>query len=389
MSSRAFMYHPIRWRLLRSEPDTSEMYADYSDYREDIHEKKITEEQAAVEMGETYYGDPALSFGDIMDIVADQEEIWKDVESFEESGSNIFHLRPALVELFKHSSASEIPINIVKMPFESLFLYWGEAAGIKTPDGDTAVDGAYIETVPDVYGVHITMTTQIANVQEVMKAPLLNRLNLDKHRLNGIYSDNPITIGEMYQERFKSPWLHCSEEEYNSDMQRMKTQMEEAGVLNSDYEEKFAKTYHEEITEFKPLQENVLWREQDMMALNLIFNFLCYLSYERRDIAYRYPKEAPDKLIVKAENTRKPTESRRAQSKLESLGFRKVYVCGDNIQRRFKDSSQGTTTTTHWRRGHWRNQACGERRTQHKLIWIEPTIVKPGQGEPPGHIYIH
>jgi hypothetical protein len=29
----------------------------------------------------------------------------------------------------------------------------------------------------------------------------------------------------------------------------------------------------------------------------------------------------------------------------------------------------------HWRRGHWRHQACGVGWTQHKYIWIEPYLV--------------
>ncbi|MEO1295747.1 MAG: hypothetical protein AAFW75_08075, partial [Cyanobacteria bacterium J06636_16] len=32
---------------------------------------------------------------------------------------------------------------------------------------------------------------------------------------------------------------------------------------------------------------------------------------------------------------------------------------------------------THWRRGHWRNQAMGAGRRQRKLTWIKPTLIKP------------
>lgn len=30
---------------------------------------------------------------------------------------------------------------------------------------------------------------------------------------------------------------------------------------------------------------------------------------------------------------------------------------------------------THWRRGHWRNQPCGEKLQNSKLIWIQPTLI--------------
>lgn len=37
--------------------------------------------------------------------------------------------------------------------------------------------------------------------------------------------------------------------------------------------------------------------------------------------------------------------------------------------------SGGVSPRMHWRRGHWRAQAWGERRSLRKVIWIEPTLV--------------
>jgi hypothetical protein len=34
---------------------------------------------------------------------------------------------------------------------------------------------------------------------------------------------------------------------------------------------------------------------------------------------------------------------------------------------------------THWRRGHWRNQPCGEKLQDSKIIWIQPTLINPTQ----------
>jgi hypothetical protein len=33
--------------------------------------------------------------------------------------------------------------------------------------------------------------------------------------------------------------------------------------------------------------------------------------------------------------------------------------------------------STHWRRGHWRNQPIGEKRQDSKLIWIRPSLINP------------
>lgn len=36
---------------------------------------------------------------------------------------------------------------------------------------------------------------------------------------------------------------------------------------------------------------------------------------------------------------------------------------------------------THWRRGHWRNQVCGEKFSERKMKWIEPVLVNPQHKE--------
>ena len=38
-------------------------------------------------------------------------------------------------------------------------------------------------------------------------------------------------------------------------------------------------------------------------------------------------------------------------------------------------SHSGRSPRTHWRMGHWRRQACGEKQRDRKYIWIEPTLV--------------
>lgn len=385
MSSKALIYHPIRYRYLRPEAEYNDLCEDYSELREDLHEKKISEEQVAAEMAASPFGYPNLSVDGLWNIMADQEELYSAVKHFEASGSNIFHLRPALVEMFKNSSVAEIKINSIKMPFEHFFIYWGETAGITTPDGNTIIDGAYIDsigdpTVVEQYGLFLTLTSHIQDIQEVVKLPLLKRLTHDTYRFTGIFDDEPVSIGEMFQSKFKSHWCGVNEDEYY----RIQNAHKQSGLREPDY---VIPPYQDEIDSFQPDPDDVLWRDQEFNALNIIFNFMCYMSYEKRDVNFRYPKEAPDKLVVKAGNVHKPTEARRAQSKLESLGFRKVYVCGDNVQKRYGSQAEGALSASHWRRGHWRNQACGEKLSKHKLIWIEPTLVKPGQSEPLGHVY--
>lgn len=46
-------------------------------------------------------------------------------------------------------------------------------------------------------------------------------------------------------------------------------------------------------------------------------------------------------------------------------------------QKAQKPEAQGNHASphTHWRKGHWRNQAVGQGRTERKLTWIRPSLV--------------
>lgn len=55
---------------------------------------------------------------------------------------------------------------------------------------------------------------------------------------------------------------------------------------------------------------------------------------------------------------------------------------GKNFTRQKRNPSpnptpSGITMATHWRRGHWRQQVCGEKWQQRKLQWIQPTLINP------------
>jgi len=386
VSSKALIYHPLRWHHIRSEPDVSDLYADYGRIKEDLLADKITEKEAALEMEKAYYGVPGMSFYGIGDILDDQDEIYDEVANFEADGSNIFHFRPVLVEMFSNSSASEVPIDAIKLPFDTVYLHWGAEAGITTPDGSAVVDGAYVRVGPDeVFGFFYALTTGVPQLQDLMREPILKRLSLDKYRFSCLFEDSPLAIGQMFVNRFSSYSSRQTEKEYYEHEKSMKDFMWKDHPP-SDIPE--ITPYNDAITNFKPEPIDVLWRDQEEKALNIIVNALCYLSYDKKDVVHRYPKEAPEKLVVQAENTRKLSESRRGQSKLAALGFRKVYVCGDNVQKKAKSSVHEGGVSTHWRRGHWRNQAHGELRSKHKLIWIEPMLIKPGKSVPAGHIYV-
>lgn len=123
-------------------------------------------------------------------------------------------------------------------------------------------------------------------------------------------------------------------------------------------------------------------------ALKFVINGLCYLSSPSKEINTRFPDDTPRGLLRKLGPVKKQAEISRTTSKLASMGYRKVHFCGDALQKEYAGIPTGRELSAHWRRGHWRNQAYGESFSEHKLLWIMPTVVRNDKGEPAlGHIY--
>ena len=84
----------------------------------------------------------------------------------------------------------------------------------------------------------------------------------------------------------------------------------------------------------------------------------------------------------------------RARSQLAALGYVPVLLCGQQVEEQRQRIGASTSPgaghpVTHWRRGHWRNQAHGPGRSLRKLIWVMPMRVGYNQPDEPesGHLY--
>ena len=125
-------------------------------------------------------------------------------------------------------------------------------------------------------------------------------------------------------------------------------------------------------------------------ALDLAVNALCYITAYPDDIKEVWPEGTPINLTLKAE-AGSSKEQQRAKSKLAGLGYSPVHLCGQRIVLHSNTNlNEGHHLKTHWRRGHWRNQAYGQGRELRKLIWIMPSLIGTKQDTTPieGHIYL-
>jgi hypothetical protein len=63
---------------------------------------------------------------------------------------------------------------------------------------------------------------------------------------------------------------------------------------------------------------------------------------------------------------------------LTEYSYRHLYQKQkDNNSKKSINHKEHSSAITHWRRGHWRNQPCGEKLQDSKIIWIQPTLINP------------
>lgn len=128
--------------------------------------------------------------------------------------------------------------------------------------------------------------------------------------------------------------------------------------------------------------------------LKLIVNSLAYLTAYPKDVETTWPKNTPAHLRKELGKTDNRNEQRRIQSKLASLGFTPVHICGRKLaaelDRQAAAAGEERHPAAHWRRGHWRRQPHGPHNSLRKLVWLMPTLVNPGKTaeEVPGHLYL-
>lgn len=265
------------------------------------------------------------------------------VEGFARHGSNIFDVSP-LVEMFRQTSVDEIAVADLQLPFKEFYLHFGEEAGIPSPHESVVVEGCYVDLneIPGDEHIMLDFVCSFPGAEQMEAIPPLDRFL-----------------------RFARGYA-C--------MLPLRETIPEAIAFASD----------RSWCESAPW-----WRNYLAEPMRAAINALCYLGYDGREIEQVWPKGAPARLVKQASST-KPTEQRRAISKLAALGYSVINLCGRHQATTLPGSANGASPRTHWRRGHWRRQAVGPARSQRRLMWIRPTMVAGGTGEEVavgGHLY--
>ncbi|NHQ86830.1 hypothetical protein HA050_11940 [Iodobacter sp. HSC-16F04] len=360
--ARLFTYHPVRYSILRKDPlwrviddaiayGFSEALISTSERILDLYLDGLI--NLSTEDSNVYSGSEIEEIlrsegsGDA-DSLGQAEQMWY------ENGEQIFDLSQ-ISSLFSETNASEVPLSAIKFPYQSFYLYWGAHLEIPSPNPCRYIDGCYVAHIQDgplENSLDIVFTSSLTKDFPWDKCSLLCNLAHDAEGALGMVE-----------------FLHPAE--------------------NNNKELTFGDLYDNlnEKSHYPKPQEDK-WAPVLSRALSMAANCLCYLSAENAEVESGYPSEAPARLVQQTDSI-KQKDRDRAKSKLASLGFRRIHLCGRALAEKMGLSLNLANMPTHWRRGHWRKQRYGEKLAKTKIIWLPGVLVNAEKGSAAGgHLYI-
>jgi len=302
-----------------------------------------------------------------------------DYLSFYKSGNNIFHISDSLIEMFKKTDVDEVKINNLKLPYKNFYLSFSPQLEFKLTHS-RLVSNFKKETfdikdeIVFIDGAYIISDHQYSDDKRFKIGFTTFNNNNDYKKHWKIKRDAPDDFPFYFDLSVREKGYY-----YNIAFDEETTVREILTLIEkSDYEEpvKSEKTENE----FKIIAEEVF---------KLVFNSLCYLTVYHERHKPIFTNEIPIDYKRKIEKKiDKPKDLKKIQSDLSTLGYSKIKYLGGEYDGLKSSNTTINGVKPHWRRGHWRNQALGLNRKEHKLKWIEPTIVNRKLGDPEkGKIY--
>ncbi|WP_321966986.1 hypothetical protein [Burkholderia cepacia] len=264
------------------------------------------------------------------------------VMEWRSAGQQIFDLS-AISAMFVGSDALKTPLGRLKLPYESFYVHWGKHLELPSPMSGRFIEGCYVCRMDDM--VDMVFISSLPDNDPWDERSLLANITVDCEGVYGVMVDidSDGSIGEESMATMKPGFS------------------DESGVLR--------------------------WKPHIMQAINMVANCLCYLSSPKAEVEESFPPDAPERLVKQA-TTGTPKERARGESKLQSLGFRMIKLCGKELAASLGIKSGSKEMPPHWRKGHWWPARVGKGRMEVRMDWRDGVVVNKAKGEPHGgHIY--
>jgi hypothetical protein len=285
---------------------------------------------------------------------------------FDKSGSNIFHFKKELLGLLEKTDVSDLQICNIKFPFNNFYLSLRELNKpfSSNPDDDTIIDGVYInfhDDSKDEVDYHYWISFHLCGFSESKKEIEFKYNVVDKMEL----------ASDLSFERSTSKITDAIKLVH----QIMSDTLDSKTMTQNDIDTEI----NYQLEHYKNLKDN----------LNLFINCILYVSSDKPDIETKYVDGLPSHLKSKFEKANTKHRKYLVEKEIKRFGYSKINLAGKSFSNHQLIQQVKTEMSSHWRRGHWRNQLFGKDLNESKIIWIKPTIVNKEKGEPnKGHIYL-
>lgn len=289
--------------------------------------------------------------------------IWKE---WKDGGRNIFHFSKNLIGLLRKTDVLDIDLSLIKLPYSSFYIDLSESKIPFEENGSEFIEGVFIREEQD----------DRDDEQSFERA-----INID-------------FVGKDYIEKYWSinkDLCWDTERGFHSILLFLNRKGNLKTVENAiDFDKKgFVGEYmFDERDDDTKIDLYLIHKQFVDRTISLAINCLLYLTTKELDLTEKYPEDLPIHLKTTLEkaNTKRKTEL--AKNDITKSGFTKIKYVGYKIRSTQLKESTGKEVAAHWRRGHWRNQKFGMNLTESKVVWIMPTIVNKGKGDPKkGHLY--
>lgn len=307
-------------------------------------------------------------------------DLFSNWERWYGNGRNIFSFSKELLEMLSHTDVDDVSYESFNLPYDNFYLSLRPLELTITKDSDKIIEGVYI---------------------------LVDRMSMEKmvdNNGNEFWNDYAISfhfVGDFedfiikyhdkvwndYGSGGRSFWDFAF---YFSEKENIVTISDAVKDWQSVEEYTLFPENKEEITD-DHLDLYTYYRELVANTYKIIVNCMLYLSMYKqdKDIQIQYADDLPFNFNKKLGFSKSKKETEKIEKKIAETGFSKIHYVGNSFKKRSKvGDNSNLILSSHWRRGHWRNQRFGEKLINKKLIWIRPVIVNKSLGNPQkGHIY--
>lgn len=322
-----------------------------------------------------------------LDVLAAEHNVATAYGRFVQAGRQILDFPPALTAMLAKTDVEGIPLDSIKLPYSCQYMHFGPQVDLEMEPG-WLVDGAYVETRGTAGDIRFTVTTVPKDSKAAEHWYVFGEVEYSQdfvveYRTMDLGTAIDTVLSQNvadFQRRQQLPGGDITPQLETAADERGLSVPEGHTVL--DVRPRMA-----EIREATAMRRHPVYKA----ALQLVVNALCYATAYPDDIESVWPQGTPESLKAKLSSP-KAKEQARARSKLASMGYVPIHLCGRRLAQdpRTTVDPASSHIATHWRRGHWRNQVHGPGRSLRKLIWLMPVLVGGSDGESPesGHVYL-